>query len=461
LLERLAALVAANVVQRSEHSDGTSRYSMLEPIREFALEQLAVSGDQHALSARLAAYLCLHFETIWPQWQSDLELVWLQQCTAERDNVRTALAWAVEHDPETALRVTVAFCPFWWQRGHFTEARDWFMRGLHIGVGVSATTRAMALGYAGMFAAEQGDIVLGQHLVEEGLQFARAADANEPAGICLLVLGRIAALNHDLDQAAIRLEESATMLHAAGSRWYFGVRTELGAVLTRLRYYARAHSVLADALEAARRHGHGQSIANTLLESALLALHEQDLPNAKALLAESLMNQRALGDLYLAATTLEFCAWVASYDNQPERTARLLAAAGKIRERIGVLMYPADRTINDAYVDRATTQIGAAAWARAWTAGGALSIHDAIDEAVEALRGVGALVAAPTMLSPRELDVLRLLVEGQSDREIAEQLFISYRTVTTHVRSILNKLGVDSRTAAATYAARHHLLDTT
>jgi DNA-binding CsgD family transcriptional regulator len=57
-------------------------------------------------------------------------------------------------------------------------------------------------------------------------------------------------------------------------------------------------------------------------------------------------------------------------------------------------------------------------------------------------------------LSPRELDVLRLLVDGRSDREIAAALFISHRTVMTHVANILNKLGVSSRTAAASLAVR-------
>jgi len=61
-------------------------------------------------------------------------------------------------------------------------------------------------------------------------------------------------------------------------------------------------------------------------------------------------------------------------------------------------------------------------------------------------------------LTRRELDVLRLLVEGHADREIAAALFIGRRTVETHVAGILNKLGLDSRTAVATYAVRHDLV---
>jgi NarL family two-component system response regulator LiaR len=50
--------------------------------------------------------------------------------------------------------------------------------------------------------------------------------------------------------------------------------------------------------------------------------------------------------------------------------------------------------------------------------------------------------------------VLRLIAEGRTDQEIADALFIGYRTVTTHVTNILNKLGVDSRTAAGAQAVR-------
>jgi DNA-binding NarL/FixJ family response regulator len=66
------------------------------------------------------------------------------------------------------------------------------------------------------------------------------------------------------------------------------------------------------------------------------------------------------------------------------------------------------------------------------------------------------ILAAP--LSARELRVLQLVIDGYSDREIADALFISRRTVTSHVSSVLNKLGVNSRTSAAVYAVRHDMV---
>jgi DNA-binding CsgD family transcriptional regulator/transcriptional regulator with XRE-family HTH domain len=79
-------------------------------------------------------------------------------------------------------------------------------------------------------------------------------------------------------------------------------------------------------------------------------------------------------------------------------------------------------------------------------------------DALENQIGGRSRSGAPYGLTSRELDVLRLLVEGKSDREIADSLFISPRTVMHHVSHILAKLDVDSRTAAATFAVRHDLV---
>lgn len=90
-----------------------------------------------------------------------------------------------------------------------------------------------------------------------------------------------------------------------------------------------------------------------------------------------------------------------------------------------------------------------------------MSLHEAITYALN-LDGEPVPappdVAAAYGLSPRELDVLRLMVEGKSDREIAAALYISHHTVMRHVSNILGKLGVESRTAAATFAVRHNVL---
>ena len=64
----------------------------------------------------------------------------------------------------------------------------------------------------------------------------------------------------------------------------------------------------------------------------------------------------------------------------------------------------------------------------------------------------------PAGLSPREVEVLGLVVEGLTNAQIAKKLFLSPRTVDTHLTSVYHKLGVSSRTAATRFALEHGLI---
>ena len=103
--------------------------------------------------------------------------------------------------------------------------------------------------------------------------------------------------------------------------------------------------------------------------------------------------------------------------------------------------------------------LDAAAFARAWEAGHAMTEADLLDEAIAMRAALPAKPesAAATGLSARELDILQRVAAGLSNQQIADQLFVSVRTVTSHITSIHTKLGVESRTAAVAYAIRSGL----
>ncbi|MGH2534357.1 MAG: response regulator transcription factor, partial [Thermomicrobiales bacterium] len=108
--------------------------------------------------------------------------------------------------------------------------------------------------------------------------------------------------------------------------------------------------------------------------------------------------------------------------------------------------------------------LGEAGFAAAWAAGAALPPDAAVDEALAwaspdaAVPSQSAAPAAHDRLTTREREVLRLLAEGKSDKEIAAVLFIARPTASKHVESIRAKLGLSSRAAAAAYAVRHRLV---
>jgi DNA-binding NarL/FixJ family response regulator len=122
----------------------------------------------------------------------------------------------------------------------------------------------------------------------------------------------------------------------------------------------------------------------------------------------------------------------------------------------------ARRTGHEPAVAAARAALGEAGFDAARAAGWALPVEAAVAEARAALAAPAPPPAAETegglQLTGRERDVLRLLAEGRTDREIAAALFVSPRTVGWHVTHLLAKLGVESRTAAAALALRRGLV---
>jgi DNA-binding CsgD family transcriptional regulator len=167
---------------------------------------------------------------------------------------------------------------------------------------------------------------------------------------------------------------------------------------------------------------------------------------------------------------------------QPAYAARLLGAEAAMLAAIGAPTGPAagtrgERTagairgtVEQAAYERIVAEVRSAlddvAFQEAWTAGAALSQDDAVAEALTAAAKITDAIESPARtasvpgygLTTREVEVLRLLIERRSNAEIAEMLFISRRTVETHVANILAKLGTPTRAAAAAHAVQHGLV---
>jgi DNA-binding NarL/FixJ family response regulator len=150
-----------------------------------------------------------------------------------------------------------------------------------------------------------------------------------------------------------------------------------------------------------------------------------------------------------------------------EDAARLLGVVGAHGEQLG---YTFERPEHERHIltaQYAREALGDAAFARAEAAGRALSLEEAVAEATAFTSQAGPAaattpiartgVAARNGLTAREVEVLRLLVQRRTDREIADVLFISPKTVGFHVANILSKLGVANRREAATLALREGL----
>ena len=185
-VDTVARLVDKSVVASGKTSLGSTRYRLLETVREYALERLSESGAELAIFERHAACFLALAEAAEPQLEGGGQVEWLARLEREHDNIRAALKWFVEQaDPEKGLRLSAALWRFWYMRGHFKEGRWWHERALGMGGDVSPAVRAKALNAAGMLTTEQSDFSRARDLYERSLAL-RDLLVNRLAMYCLV-----------------------------------------------------------------------------------------------------------------------------------------------------------------------------------------------------------------------------------------------------------------------------------
>jgi DNA-binding CsgD family transcriptional regulator len=205
--------------------------------------------------------------------------------------------------------------------------------------------------------------------------------------------------------------------------------------------------------------------ALTLNYLGIVACDRGDRAGAAARFAAGLPLWTQLGDLWPLADWLAGVATLAVRCGAPERAARLFGAAEALCVELGHAFSLPERASFERAIAAARTALGEAEFAGGLAAGRALPLEQALDEAAAFLATIAEPappaerppVAEPFGLTPREREVLVLLCQRRTDREIAETLFITPRTAGFHVANVLAKLGAANRREVAALAARHGL----
>jgi len=238
---------------------------------------------------------------------------------------------------------------------------------------------------------------------------------------------------------------------------------ELGDTRLMTGDVAEAVPLLEEALAIHRRIAFPNGFATALGERAHAARMQGDPVLAARLFAESITVGEEIGSERVLLGAIAGLAGVALALRQPERAARLLSAVEAIRATSGLGRYThAGHTAR--ILAEVRTSLPESVFVAAWDKGRTLPFADALADALALASSAGEQPLPVESdvngfrLTPRELDVLRLLVEGNSDRQIAEALFIGARTVQTHVANLFTKLGVNARAEAAAMAVRRGLV---
>lgn len=517
----LEALIEQSLIYQIEPDSLEPRFGMLELIREYALEQLAQSGESEAVYCRHAVFyqeLVQHIESkLWGPGQEN----WLRCLDAEYDNVRAALTWCLgtEEDRLThsescdilttrfdiGLRIAEPLWHFWAIRGYHFEGRRWIESVLTMRSALAPGIVARALSVGGKLAELHGDPKWASGFLEEAVELHRTLGNEEKMAATMLFLGRTARDRGDYARAEQLEQECLALFRRKNAEWgiiwslfslgdvaydqchlaqaqaYFqealdraaswGITDENGTARLNLGRIAKAQGnfALADQHyeESTSLFDHLNAmwgIGEVKFERARLTRAQGDFVLANTYYQESLVLFKEVGGRHFVATCFEGIADLAALQGNHICAARLFGAAATLRETLHAQMAPIHRADYEHKLAEARSDIDPHVWEAAWAEGQMLTLHQAVVEAQTVVnegfaKSLEVDHTSTVRLTPREHQVIVLVAQGYSNRAIAEELVITERTAEIHVGNILGKLGVSTRAQAAVYAVAHGLVE--
>jgi non-specific serine/threonine protein kinase len=463
----LTSLVDGSLLRVDVASDGEPRFEMLQTVREYAQEQLEARGEDAATRRRHAEYFRSLAESAAASLLGRWDRRWMRRFEVEQDNVRSALSWAIDQEvTEVACRLVWALYPFWFFGGRVTEGRSWADSALALPGAAPAEVRIRALFAAGQLACVHDDFGRSIACAEEGLALARTSGHRELAGWMLVVLGEAAFAQENYTLARARYAEAIAALEpfgpsfwlATAQLWFERSDCEGADGTDGEARLSNAQAQLSGVLALARSLAHPFLIADTLRIIGMVAYQQGDFARAAEAWKENLDINWQEGFVWTTAWPMAElgCVTVAE---APEQATRLLSAAAMLCDRFGAWPAPANLRRIEGARAAARAALGEDTFAAAWTSGQTLPLESIVAEALN-LKPLTRRAPAASLngLTPRQRDVLSLLVLRFTDKEIADRLFISRRTASKHVAAILGELGVTDRRAAAAEARRRGLV---
>jgi non-specific serine/threonine protein kinase len=468
VLELLAALAGKSILITA-HGAVVARYRLPETLREYGQERLQESGEYTALRRRHRDWHEQLARRVDIDWLSPQIADLTARLFREHANVQAAQNFCQTEpgEAEAGLRIAVhVWFFFCWISGYVSEGQYQLGRVLSL-VREPTVLRAQGLLTASFLAAVSGDRGTVQPLLEQGTSLA--AQLNDPAtrAFAAWVAAHVSLFAGDLPQAIAQAEDGLAVLPAAvrgRQRAHLLICLATGAGLAGDEERAAAcHRELTALTEAGSEAIRSAYAAYSLWALGAAAWRHGDLDRATGLQQQSLRLRR--NDRMGSTFCVEALAWIAASRQQYKRAAVLLGAASGPLRSMGTTL---DDNLHVAGYHRdcerqARKALGETAFQAAYHRGLDLSAEDVLTYALQQSPkkqqkkppAPAASDGAP--LTPRELQVARLIAGGRSNKEIAADLVISQRTAENHVEHILTKLGFTSRAQVAAWVTASQL----
>jgi predicted ATPase/DNA-binding SARP family transcriptional activator len=379
VLEGLGTLVDESLVRQREDAAGEPRFSMLEIVREYALERLTTSGEGDDTRRRHLAHFVEFAEQAEPELIGARQIDWFARVEQEHNNLRAAFAYAVETgDSSSALRLIVGVRRFWHIHGYLAEGRQAFESALAITGLEPSELRANALNMIGILAGEQGDFDAAQAKFRAALEDARAVGATRAISSALVNLGNMAFYRGELDEARELYKESIEYFASLGDiRGQALAKENVGLMALTADDVDEAVTWLTDALELARDVGDDREVAAASRSLAAAMIERGDAAHATSLVAESLALARELSEPQGIAVCLETFAGISAAAGEVERAAVLFGASDAVRASIGAQRQPDQQILYERWLARTLADLDTNTYSTRYEDGRALTLDEA------------------------------------------------------------------------------------
>ncbi|HWV25298.1 MAG TPA: LuxR C-terminal-related transcriptional regulator [Thermomicrobiales bacterium] len=457
-IRELSELIDHSLLRRDESAD-QPRYSMLQTIRRFGLDRLAASDEASLVSSTHAAIFLDFAERMRWAWviASGNEL---DRLDAEHQNILAALGWFLKaNDVHSLARMVVAMTGFWYVGVHDDTGTTWIIRALQCLPPPSRKLKGSLYISRGMLRGTQPDRSANEWL-DEGIALLDEIDDAAEMTVALIWRGAIAHYRGDNDLAKTILDRALraarkidnTLLRAALQARAI---SNLGIAAGAEGHPERAAWYHDEARHLYRTHGFLPGLMQAFVDRGILACEQGNFSIAMIYFREGVSLSGTPADQALLMAVFDWCAVIAIEWKHITVAGRLLGASNALGQTLGE---PWGNPLRDRVLSALQDSISPERIRKLLREGQ----NAPVEKAISAVRQLQLSTGTPNdepILTARELEVLRLLADGLSNREIAEKLYLSVRTIESHVFHICRKLGARTRIAAVAIAVSKGLID--
>ncbi|HST83732.1 MAG TPA: LuxR C-terminal-related transcriptional regulator [Kineosporiaceae bacterium] len=461
--ELIELLADKSILTRTQDQAGAVAYRMLETIRSYGREQLAEIGEEALARRRHRDWhqqLAARFQA---DWIGPRQRDWLRRLDRTLPDLWAAVEFSLDDpgQPDAALAMVGDLQMYFTVSGLQNQERSWLNRALSR-PGPPSSARLRALVYEAMLAGAVGDVPAAGDRAAQAREIAGRLDDAHSHALATAAEGMLAIVRGDTE-VAVRLSMAALDMFRAQDDVFWQALSLGNLTLTKVLVddmagAAACHQAMLAICEPTAESFHSGFTGMSL---GIGLWREGDLSAAVTQMTESLRLIRRTGDTLTSSWGLEVTAWIAAGREEPRRAATLLGAATALADTMGTRAanWPDLLTYHEQCQQQVRRVLGGQAFGAAFEHGYNLSLDEAIGYALgeqsehlanDRVRGNSALSA----LTRREREVAGLVAEGLTNREIAERLVVSPRTVEGHMDNIMRKLECASRAQVAALFVR-------